>query len=231
MNDHVKATPLKSLLFQCIRQYLSAEDFRLDAKRSIFVRRYEGTTEIFYVTCTNAKPGHWVTPGVGLRFGTVEEIFHRTSGWDPKFQKDTNTVGTQVGVLIDGKGTSCRFLLESESEIAFVTEKVVSVFRKFALPYFVQFGSLAAIDAELNDHPAERSVNSSLAWFRCSRGLIVAKLTGRPDYEQLATFYLDVMTRDNKGFYLQRFESLVESLKSVERESGAAGDPALREDD
>ena len=161
--------------------------------------------------------------GVGLRFETVEEIFHRTSGWDPKFQKDTNTVGTQVGVLIDGKGTSCRFLLESESEIASVTEKVVGVFRKFALPYFAQFGSLAAIDTELNDHPAERSVNTSLAWFRCSRGLIVAKLTGRPDYEQLATFYLNVMTRDNKGFYLKRFEALVESLKSVER--GAAGGP------
>jgi hypothetical protein len=215
MNDSAKATALKPLLFQCIRQYLSEEGFRSDAKRSIFVRRYEDITEIFYVTCTNAKPGHWVTPGVGLRFDAVEEIFHRTSGWDTKLQKNTNTVGTQVGVLIDGKGTSCRFLLESESEIASVTEKVVGVFRKFALPYFVQFGSLAAIDAELNDHPAERSVNSSLAWFRCSRGLIVAKLMGRPDYEQLVTIYTDVITRDNKGFYLKGFQALVESLKSV----------------
>ena len=222
MDKIAKRTPLKPSLFQCIRQYLSEEGFRLDANRNIFVRRYEGITEILYVTCTNAKPGHWVTPGVGLRFETVEEIFHRTSGWDPKLQNDTNTVGTQVGVLIDGKGTSCRFLLESDSEIASVTEKVVGIFRKVALPYFAQFGSLAAIDTELNDHPAERSVNSSLAWFRCSRGLIVAKLTGRPDYEQLATFYLDVMTRDNKGFYLKRFEALVESLKSVERLKGAS---------
>ena len=61
-----------------------------------------------------------------------------------------------------------------------------------------------------------------LAWFRCSTGIIVAKLVGRPDYEQLAAFYLDVMTRDNKGFYLKRFQPLLKSLESVEAGSGLA---------
>ena len=54
-----------------------------------------------------------------------------------------------------------------------------------------------------------------VAWFRCSTGLIVAKLLGAPGYETLASFYVDVMKRDNKGFYLKYFKSLLTSLEDV----------------
>jgi hypothetical protein len=170
----------------------------------------------------DAKPGYRIQPGVAVRIERVEEIFHQTSGFELKYQKDTPTMGTRVGSLLSGSSGACEFLLGSASEIASVTEKLVDVFRKIAVPYFEHWGSLAAIDIELNDKPNERTRHRALAWFRCSTGIIVAKLVNRPEYEQLAAFYADVMTQDNKGFYLSRFQSLLKLLESIE----AGGDLA-----
>ena len=92
----------------------------------------------------------------------------------------------------------------------------MQVFRTFALPYFEKFVSLAAIDAELNDKPTERTPNRGSPWLRCSTGLIVAKLVGRPNYQELIDIYTEVVSGNAKGFYLKRFQALVQSLEAVE---------------
>ena len=201
--DVEETTPLKSALFESVRRQLIGDGFELNAIRDKFYRRHDGITDHFQLACKDAKPGYRIQPNVGVRIDRVEQIFHQTSGFEPQYQGNTSTMGAPAGTLLSGSPRACEFLLESESEIASVTEKIVRVFREVALPYFERLGSLAAIDAELNDKPAERTSHRGLAWFRCSTGIIVAKLVGRPDYDRLAAFYLDVMTRDNKGFYVR----------------------------
>jgi len=100
--------------------------------------------------------------------------------------------------------------------------RIASVFREFAFPYFERWGDLVAIDVELNDKPAERTPHRGIPWERCSKGIIVARLVGRPNYDQLAVFYTEVMTQNSKGFYLKRFQALVKSLRSVDAGSGQA---------
>jgi hypothetical protein len=211
------------LLLGRLKGPLEREGFHFATRSKSFVHNQGDVTESFLVTCTDAKPGYWVEPGVALRYESVERIFHRTSGWDPKFQEDTFTLGTRIGCLIDGKGTSCRLLLEAETEVPVIASQLLEIFKKFALPYFFRFSTLAAVDAELNNEPAEKSIHRAGAWLKCSTGLIVAKLVGRPDYDWLASTYTEILRRDNKGFYAQRFESLVGYLNSL--------DPGLRESD
>ena len=218
--DAEEMTPLKAALFESVRRQLAGDGFELKAARDKFIRRHNGITDHFQLVCRDAKPGYRIQPNAGVRIDRVEQIFHQTSGFEPQYQDNTSTMGAPVGALLTENPRACEFLLESESEIASVTEEIVRVFREFALPYFERCGSLAAIDAELNAKPGERTRQRALAWFRCSTGLIVAKLVGRPDYEQLVAFYTDVMTKDNKGFYLKRFQALVKSLESVEAGSG-----------
>jgi hypothetical protein len=222
MEDIKETTPLKIALFESVRKRVLADGFELNAEGDNFVRRHDGITDIFQLTCLDAKPGYRVQPGMAVRVDQIEDIFHQTSGFEFKYQKGTPTMGTRVGSLLGGSPRACEFLLESEAEITAVTEKLMSAFREFVLPYFDHWGSLTAIDAELNDKPAERTPHRALAWFRCSTGIIVAKLVGRPDYERLAAFYTDVMTRDNKGFYFKRFEALAKYLESVAAGGGLA---------
>jgi hypothetical protein len=219
MDQVEETTPLKVALFESLRQQLVGYDFKLNARNDNFLRLHDGFTDIFQITCLDGKPGYRIRPGVGVRIERVEEIFHQTSGIERKYRKGTPTMGAPVGALLgENDPRSCDLLLDSYSEVASVTEKIMGVFCEHALPYFEHWGSLQAIDAELNDNPGERRVHWALAWLRCSTGIIVAKLLGRPDYEQLAAFYTEVMTRDNKGFYLKRFLALLESLKRIEPE-------------
>ena len=218
---------LKQALFQAVAERLAPDGFELDAAKDNLARRRNGITDIFQLTCVDGKPGYRIQPGVAVRIERVEEIFHQTAGYERKYQKDTPTMGTRVSSLLGGGPRSCEFVLQAVAEIGPSTENLMRVYREVALPYFQHWSSLAAIDAELNDKPGERTQHRALAWFRCSTGIIVAKLLGRPDYDQLASFYTDVMSRDNKGFYLKRFQALLKSLESVEAGSGLGNQPKV----
>ena len=91
------------------------------------------------------------------------------------------------------------------------------MYREFALPYFERATAPCGRSiTRLNDDPGSSTNQRGLQWYRCSTGIIVAKLLARPNFEELAAFYLDVMKRDNKGFYLKYFQSLLKSLGDVE---------------
>jgi hypothetical protein len=119
-----------------------------------------------------------------------------------------------------GHAQRCEFPLVSDSQVEDVAEEVMDVFREFALPYVEQWSSLQAIDVELNEVPGIRTIHRAAGWFRCSTGIIVAKLVGRPNYRQLAAFHHDVMARIDNGFYLKRFEALLKSLDEIAAGSG-----------
>jgi hypothetical protein len=207
---------LKTSLFKSLHPELTKHGFSLKAAKDRFIRRRGGVTDLFQLVCLDANPGYRIQPNTGVRIDRIEELFHQTSGFEPKYRKDTATMGGSVGVLLNGDSRSCEFMLESECKVTSVAEKIMSVFRDFALPYFERWGSLQAIDTELNHDPTEGTPHRALAWFRCSTGIIVARLLGRPDYDQLAAFYTNIMTDDNKGFYLKRFVELLRSLETVE---------------
>jgi hypothetical protein len=219
---NISNTELKKAVLSSLSPELVKCGFSFKLKNNLFIRRRGEVTDQFQLVWLDAKPGYRIQPNVGVRIEQVEDIFHQTSGFESKYQKDTPTMGNSIGIFLTGDSRDCEFLLESKSEADSTAEKIAGVFREFALPYFERWGSLTAIDAELNNKRGERTHQRVGAWFRCSTGIIVAKLVGRPDYEQLAAFYAEIMTQDNKGFYLKRFQALVKSLESVESGSGLA---------
>jgi hypothetical protein len=204
---------LKAALFATLREQLSGEGFTLKPARNTFVRVHEGRSDFFQLVCLDAKPGWRIQPNVGIRIERVEDIFHKTSGFEAKYQGDTPTIGAAVGNIEDGDNRACEFLLETPADVHRIAGEIMKVFHEFAIPYFNKFSSLSAIDAELNTRPTERTPNRPFSWLRCSTGIIVAKLVGRPDYDTLAMIYSDFLARTNKGFYLKRFKALLESLR------------------
>jgi hypothetical protein len=224
---HIEETPpLKVALLEALQQQVAGEGFKLDMKMSSLTRRRGGVRDSFMVqvkTLGAPKPGGLhAEPEVGVRIDRVEDIFHLTSGFEPKYQGGTSTMGAPVAVTLGKDRLAYRFQLESYAEVYSVADQLLRVLQEAALPYFERWGSLAAIDAELNNDPGKRSVHRGLAWFRCSTGIIVARLVGRPYYDELAVIYTDVMTRDNNGFYLKRFIPLLKSLEAIESGSGLA---------
>jgi hypothetical protein len=208
----------KVQLFESVNSELAHEGFILQAGKERFVRSHPGgITDLFQLVCLDAKPsGYRVQPNVGIRIETVEDIFHISSDMEPQYQKETPTLGGAVGNILTGSSRSCEFRLASLSDVTAVTTEILRVFREFALPYFDKYSSLPEIDAELNDKPQERTPNRGMSWLRVSTGIIVARLVGRDDYLQLVEMYEERMRRENNGFYLKRFQRLLESLEQIE---------------
>ncbi|QPF82525.1 hypothetical protein IC762_22535 [Bradyrhizobium genosp. L] len=151
-----------------------------------------------------------------MRIERVETIFHQTSGFEAKYQKDTPTIGSSIGMLTAENNRACEFLMENESELSSAVDGIVDIFERFALPYFETFGTVPAIDKELNFSPATPTPHRGSSWLRCATGAIVARLNGRPDYYELVHAYAEQMRRLSKGFYSGRFEALLQSLETVQ---------------
>ena len=74
---------------------------------------------------------------------------------------NTPTVGGSVGELSNRLSRHLEFFTEFESGIPRVVEGILKVFNEFALPYFEHYGSLPAIDHELNDNPVQGRIKGA----------------------------------------------------------------------
>jgi hypothetical protein len=154
-------------------------------------------------------PGYRVSPSVGVRFEEVEKIFHRTSGYDRPNQKASATVGIDLWRVFGRE--QYQVTLSDEAGLAAAVARIVAIFHEKAEPYFTQFSTLAAVDAAVNDHPGDDCVHRDMAWLRCSTGVVVARLVGRQDYDQLVSIYQETVRKKSPQL-LPRFESLLSDL-------------------
>lgn len=209
---------IKEMLLELLVPQLSEHGFKRQGSRESFLRQHADRVDVFQLVFLDGKPGWRIQPNAGVRFDSVENIFHQVSGFEPKYQKDTVTVGAPLGIVLGDTARGCEFILESNDELASIVREVIKSFEDIALPYFSNWSNIKNIDSALNDDPSLRvpKLRGGLAWFRCSTAIIIAKLTGRKDYDRLVSFYGDVMAADNKGFYLKRFDLLTKYLESIE---------------
>ena len=84
-----------------------------------------------------------------------------------------------------------------------------------ATAYYRRFSTVTAVDDELNRTPRVLNVNRSIPHFRCSAGIIAAKLVDRPNLAELADIYCDVLANSDRGFYLPTFKALLADLATM----------------
>lgn len=184
-----------------------------------FIRETDGRVLIFYVKLLVVAPGFKVEPAVGIRFEQVEDIFHRSSGFEPEYQGTTPTIGAGIGELT--RRGRYVLALPNMDAISGVVSELTGVFTSVARPYYEAYGSLAAVDAALNEHPETRSVHRASEWLRASTGLIVARLVGRSNYSDLVAIYRRRVAKMNSGFYSPQYEALVQRLDQDSARSAA----------
>jgi hypothetical protein len=111
----VKFSELKTAILESLRPKLVQHGFTLNAQHGRFVRKRGEITDRFTLQCRDGKPGCRVEPDVGVRIEYVEEIYHRTSWFQPKQHKNTSTVGGSIGELSDRPSRRLEFFTEFES--------------------------------------------------------------------------------------------------------------------
>ena len=122
------------------------------------------------------------------------------------------TIGNEIGKLIyntNGKinnDNSIDLMIREEFDIKITIDLIKKYFNDVALPYFKNNCSLNKIDEILNSKPEEVSVHANAQYFRCPKGLIVAKLNNRSNYKELEEKYdkkMEAMNELAKQRYLK----------------------------
>lgn len=205
-----------SQIFHCIGKNLpsSAElhDFVWDESEGAFEFRSEGVLCKFQMRLLERSGGRKeIDPSVAIRFDEVEQVFHRTSGFRPEFQKDSPTIGCSISRLSADLDVPS-LIVASEADLDGAVQELGRLVQSIALPYFSRFSNLKAVDLILNENPDKPTPHRVHGWLRAASGLIVASLVGR-ETNSLVDHYRETLTRLDRGFYLQRFEDLVRDLQ------------------
>jgi len=192
---------------------IAAEGFKFDIASSAFVKQEGDIRFVFQVALAERHGVLACTPDVGVRSNRVEQVFHRTSEFSDADAQNTATLGVNVKLLT--RSSSYDVSVANAAEVEDAAEKLLRAFREVAVPYFAEFGSLKGIDSALNSDPSKRCIHMINERARCSKGLIVAKLLERADYQQLLEAYVRNVASAGEMTYEKYFLPLVDDLEQL----------------
>lgn len=135
-------------------------------------------------------------------------------------QKMSETIGNELGKIVrnpSGKmkdHSSQDIIIRSERDIEAANEDIRNYFKDVAIPYYQKNGNLKRIDEILNDNPTKVSVHANTQSFRCMKGLIVAKLIGRENFDELL-FEYDKKMRTMSDLSKNRYEAVKKHLENL----------------
>ncbi|GGZ24734.1 hypothetical protein GCM10007049_16410 [Echinicola pacifica] len=142
---------LKIEVLKLLNEKIKPFDFKLLRSACEFLQKTEFGWNKYQIVFLVRENGGWeLKPSLLIRFDVVEDIFHRISEFDKKYQKGTPTIGTAIEDMDNYKGINARFELTNENQINSIVDNLFDLFENVALPFFVKFDNLSAIDEQLN---------------------------------------------------------------------------------
>lgn len=217
---------LRQRLIEAVGNHLYPLGFMWDDEGDYFFRD-NGSLEWHYYTTFLDYYGDWkISPSIGVRVKKVEEIFHKTSGFEKADQRFGCTVGCSVRDYVEKFLPDCAIErtfdceIQKRGDIAKSAEFLCELFDTFAMPFFEKYLDLHEIDHALNDYPDNLRILGA-AMYSERMGMIVAKILNRKDYDELVQKYSKELKARANGFYLPGFEALVLYLKENPPNAGS----------
>lgn len=203
---------LRNTLLVLLAAEFEPYGFVLNKAQAEFTKRSPDGWQKFHLVFLVRSEGWEINPGMLIRKNVVEDIYHKASYFEPKYHRTTPTIGIPMADFIrDGK--DYRFQLNTEADLTPDFQGLAALFKQVVLPFFGQYDSIEELDREVNIE-TRKSIFSGLK-YEGSVGLILAKLTDNPRYNQLERKYRSHYQLLSNGFYLPEYEGVVEALKLV----------------
>ncbi|WP_038025744.1 hypothetical protein [Synechococcus sp. PCC 7336] len=211
MSKITKSSLRKELLSE-LDSSLKEFGFKLVKSKFWFIKKTENRVLYYWPEFYSYPNKISIDPTVAIRFPCIEEIFHRASRYEDKYQKNTHTIVSEIWRINAKFRSSYECYLNEDIDISKLKEKLFSEFSELATAYFEKFKDVHDINSILNEFPDMPSKYQIHDFSRCSRGIIAAKLCNSPDFEKLINIYTQRMKTQDKGFYYPFFTLLVRIL-------------------
>lgn len=205
---------LKTELLKRLDERLAQYGFKLNRQQSEFNRRTKSGWHKLQILFILKSEGWEVEPAIFIRIHQVEDIFHRTSGFEFKYQRGTPTIGLSLNDYV-GDLSKYSYMLTEESQIDELASFYLSAFEEHALPFYLEYDDLNVMEKIINADQYDIKFTGPI--FKGSKGLIMAKLTKKGNYDELVKRYTHYYEQLSNGFYLPSFKALVGDLQNSEQ--------------
>lgn len=206
-----------------IRPFFEQQGFAIRRFKEavVFERLCEGITSKYSFDVLT-EYGLDVEPQLSVRHEETERIYHIVSGLPREGQESTATLCARVGYIMEAQKPwwmifpvwdKVRMPLESDGQVRHAVTKQIEFFKKCGGPTLELYSTLQTIDHHLNDKPTKPALLAGeRGVFRSTRGIIVAKLVGRPDFEKLVAIHRKAVEWQERGRHLPAYNLLVKIL-------------------
>lgn len=195
-----------------LRQRLSPYSVTYIVDNYLYVSRVGEFTSQFQIIFVEKHDRLALEPCVGIRSDEVEAVFHRWSGFSTKDATNTATIGGMFETLFERQFS---VEIHSDRDVHSAAQVLEEWYIDWAVPYFTTFNSVPRIDAILNEEPWQFCKHIANDHFRACKGLIVAKLCGRENFEALFAIYDERMKRWGERIYLENWLPLIADLRNM----------------
>jgi hypothetical protein len=151
----------------------------------------------------------------GIRFDRVENLaFPYTNGLKG-FSRESMTLVVPVGKLLNQ--TYYRWDIAQKEEVRDVTIESLQLINEQGLPFFKKYATLPALDELFNGEVGKKVPLLNNPIHRCIRGITIARLSQRADFDQLVKSYRQSLQElFAPGLTLKKYDELVRFLTSYQ---------------
>lgn len=183
----MKKQQVKELIRRTLTSILAPKGFKKGEDG--FVREFQGGTQRIGVALYDFDPEFEFSLNFSIRLDEADELMHRFSGSPPKYHSETYT----ASILLDyfTGGTPSQFTVNTESEIMTKVNGLAPLLQNRIIPMLDQLMDAGALSRAINHDAIDKSNHP----YRGMAGIILARLAGDADFEQLVARYDGEMSR------------------------------------
>lgn len=204
--ERPSVSKMKDLIFKMLQEILAREGFQLKKSDDSFQKKIPGGKQILGVPLWNYSPEYQFSLNVLIRLDAVEEIFHQFAGIEPKYRSMSFTTNTPLE-RFTGKDQD-RFSVRTGADVESIGTRLSSLIHDKVIPFLDQYSNIDSLATEMNSE--SQTIDKSHEPSHGMHSIILAHLARNPNFDRLAELHQKNMPLA----YLQRFDSLVEYLKT-----------------
>ena len=174
------------------------------------------------------KAGIVIEPSIDIHNTPIEKVYARITTRKIGHVLQLRTIGNLLAELranpsgkYQVRNQSLDLFLFGEEDIDATAKKLIDYFKKDVLPYIEKYATWKGLDDILNNNLSFNTVHCLIEPERSIRGLILAKLTGRKDLDELIVRHSDrirSMSNENSKIELNRLLEILDSLPVLDNE-------------
>lgn len=210
---------IKEIYLKSVNDFFENEGFKLKKSENSFEKN-NGNGCLFKFKCLFHKRSYETAIEILINIihSETEKIYRKVTKFDTE-----GTIGNQLFTIINNPDGEMKshykekdvFTVSNEDEMIEAVKLTKKYFFEVANPYYLKYGSLESIDKILNEDIDKMSVHCVPWRFRGPKGIIVAKLVKRSNYDELVKVYSKKMEKTNPEDK-KRFRLIVDYLAKME---------------